>query len=302
MLFCTARLLMDKFYTNDTVLQHIATLLQKHLIPSDYHYIDFSCGENHFASLLPFKQCTCIDIDPPTTCKGTVTKQDWFSIKPSNVITANYVIGLNPPFGNSGSLAKKFVQHAFLFEPDYLVLILPKTRWTIQGYRVLERVTLEDASFHLPCGKAFQWPTTLWILKRDDTILVPNIQQEHTKKSNSGMFIYTRKMKDNASCIAIRRAGRSAGKQTYIIHKNGILYYDGKKFTSCKEYKHKVEGECFLKITFHCEFDMYKSKQVIKDLYDAMTKQRPNQSSASHVPYISLDQVKQVMQQVYGHC
>ena len=46
------------------------------------------------------------------------------------------VIGLNPPFGKNNSLAKMFVDHAAVFQPAIIILIVPPATPIPQGYVV----------------------------------------------------------------------------------------------------------------------------------------------------------------------
>jgi hypothetical protein len=52
------------------------------------------------------------------------------------------VIGLNPPFGAKGRLAKQFCDHAISFQPRLLVLIIPESSGfnpESKGYTLLHR-------------------------------------------------------------------------------------------------------------------------------------------------------------------
>ena len=56
------------------------------------------------------------------------------------------VIGLNPPFGKNNMLATKFVQHAALFLPRVIVLIVPPQTPIPHGYTVMyeDHQTMSD--------------------------------------------------------------------------------------------------------------------------------------------------------------
>lgn len=59
-------------------------------------FVDFSCGKNDFAPLLPCKSiCYEIAHVPGTIC------QDWFTV---SKLPKNIIIGLNPPFGYQGQV------------------------------------------------------------------------------------------------------------------------------------------------------------------------------------------------------
>lgn len=139
-------LLLDKFYTKDSVLSEIANSLEGEVNPSDWFFLDFSAGNNHFAMFLQDKGfgTVSIDIDPSPEHANKVHVNDWLLCRrKGNVIDfgrdsktpASHIvlpdqklcIGLNPPFGIRFRLGIKFIEHALTFEPDMLVLIVPVT-------------------------------------------------------------------------------------------------------------------------------------------------------------------------------
>lgn len=62
------------------------------------------------------------------------------------------MIGLNPPFGKNGTLAKAFLEQAARFDPAIFVLIVPPATFIPPGYAI----DFEDKSVMSdrwePCG------------------------------------------------------------------------------------------------------------------------------------------------------
>lgn len=56
------------------------------------------------------------------------------------------VIGLNPPFGKNNQLARRFVEHAAIFHPRVIVLIVPPGTPIPDGYIVMyeDQTTMHD--------------------------------------------------------------------------------------------------------------------------------------------------------------
>jgi hypothetical protein len=142
-------------------LKEIAELVRP-LLHQDITFVDFACGKNDFAPLLG---CSFQSFDILPAPQSTT--QDWFTV---NELPDNIAIGLNPPFGYQGSLAKEFIQHALKFQPIYLFLILPNMRWSPPGYEeILSRELPEDAFYDPDTNKTFkEICTSFKIFKRSN--------------------------------------------------------------------------------------------------------------------------------------
>lgn len=71
-----------------------------------------------------------------------------------------------------GKTAKKFVQHAISFDPQYLFLILPNMKWTPSNYEIIYMEELpENAFYDSITGKNYkEICTTFKIFKKIDKL------------------------------------------------------------------------------------------------------------------------------------
>jgi len=245
---------MDKFYTKTPILDKSSGLILEVIekCKEEVCFIDFSCGNNYLCNILSKQgvKCFSYDIDPPKNMDAdNVITCDWLTVKPHNI--GNCVIGINPPFGKNGTEARKFVDHALLFKPLFIVLILPKIRWKIHGYTLMHSEQLDVNSFYIPDGKDFSWPTTLLLLSRNVDSGLRTFIAKSKKNAKLDVDI-TRKWKNGftGNMAIIRRAGRNAGHQSYVVSGDSIIYRSNGqwKVTEWTQNKHSVEGDCFLKI------------------------------------------------------
>jgi hypothetical protein len=119
---------IDCYYTKLEILKYIAKKVKPY-INNDVTFVDFACGKNEFAPLLKCKYIS-FDIVP----YPGVTVQDWLTV---DNLPNRLIIGLNPPFGYQGNLARQFILHALTFNPLYLFLILPNMKWTPNNYEAI---------------------------------------------------------------------------------------------------------------------------------------------------------------------
>jgi len=201
----------DKFYTKS----HIAKSLVDNLDISKYDLIiEPSAGNGSFFNIIESDKKIGMDIFPEC---DNIIKMDWFEYKPDTKFKKILIIG-NPPFGNQGSLALKFIKKCDEIEADTIAFILPKSfkkdtykRKIPSNYNLISEIdlhddsfTLENKNYNVPC--VFQvWERTS--IKRVDEILrttSPYIR--FVKKSESPDY-------------AFRRVGFYAGK-IYIDYLN----------------------------------------------------------------------------------
>lgn len=174
-------------------------------------FIDFSCGKNEFVPLLSCKT-VAYDISP---CEGGII-QDWLTV--SNV-PENAIIGLNPPFGYQGRVAKEFIEHGLKFSPKYLFLILPNMRWKPPGYEIIYEEDLPDDSYYEPISnKTFkEISTTFFIFKRSPPNYVITKPKSNRTNIIPGIHI-TRKWPPKVETyVILRRVGRNTTKQFYCV-------------------------------------------------------------------------------------
>ena len=175
----------EDYYTRIHVLKEIADLVDTLVPRSARRYFDFSAGDGQFANLLLERSFTIagqVDLFP-RCCD--VLQQDFLQTSPRDDVD---IIGLNPPFGKQGVLAKQFVRQAEVWQASYIVLILPArlrgTFW-IHEYDVLHSQPISRNAFFRPSrpNVSIHVPTTLWILQRRigsvaklATFVRPNLQ------------------------------------------------------------------------------------------------------------------------------
>lgn len=165
----------DSYFTKKEILSQIALWVAPFVKENDL-FVDFSCGSNEFAPLLNC-QCICYDI---VLVPGGI-QQDWLTV---HELPKDAIIGLNPPFGYQGQLARKFVQHALTFAPAYLFLILPNKRWNIQGYETMFERELPNNAFYNPLsGKTYyEISTTFYVYKKTKGTGIPMIKSSSRTK------------------------------------------------------------------------------------------------------------------------
>ncbi len=147
-----------RFFTTPSLLSSIARiLLQRKIITKHDTFVDFSAGHNDFGGLLGLSRWVGFDIYPPKSRQHPdhFRRVNWFNV---TRLPQNCIIGLNPPFGQNGSFAIEFLDHAMrVHKPKLLVCILPgNTPWQKTakeaGYELMS--SLNDlcggASFYIP--------------------------------------------------------------------------------------------------------------------------------------------------------
>ena len=224
----------DDYYTHGDLLRRIVNDMDQCIPNHTRRYFDFSAGDGRFAEMLANRSFTIagqVDLFPQ---HASVSKEDFLSMEPKVNID---VIGLNPPFGKQGTLAKQFVRCAEQWNATFMVLILPArlrgTFW-IHQYRVVHTYAIPPKSFFRPRNnhKRLTVPTSLWILeKRVDAIAKLATYVRPDVRTPEGVTMLPRTRPWNAAVnLAIRLMGARAGKDILFLQgtrwrvmRNGVL-------------------------------------------------------------------------------
>jgi hypothetical protein len=260
---------LDSYYTKPEVLKHIASvvapLLQK--LGGDLVFVDFACGDNSFCPLLNCKTIS-YDIASIATRNGGIMR-DWLTV---DELPEKLVIGLNPPFGYQGSVAKKFIEHALKFKPVYMFLILPNIRWKPQNYILVHQEPLADNSFYDPITKKTfrEISTTFNIFEyTSDIKLVTNITA--LPEILTGVEI-TRKWTKRYPYVILRRVGRNTTKQFYCgVSDDEHCYIEKSVVFMAKTWEqteHSIKTDYFLKVYFNESVSLQKLIELCNLIYN----------------------------------
>ena len=196
-------------------------------------YFDFSAGDGRFSEILRSKNFHIagqVDIHPRS---DAVSKEDFLSLAPKTNID---IIGLNPPFGKQGTMAKEFVRRVVSWNAAFMVLILPArlrgTFW-VDNYRVLHTRSLPPKSFYRPGSKKrLTVPTSLWVLQRTpETVAKLATYVRPNLRTPEGVILLPRTRQWNSRVnLMVRTMGVRAGRdilflqgQKWHVVRNGIL-------------------------------------------------------------------------------
>jgi hypothetical protein len=227
---------VDAFFTRATVLARIADDVRA-VVEPDWTFVDFSCGTNEFA---PSLGCAFYSFDAsPAANKTNFTCADWFSVESQDFGAPDcekLAIGLNPPFGYQGTLARSFVEYALTFRPNVLVLILPSLiRWSVSGYvmhmqRHLSKDSFYDPSTNKVCKEiSAQFMILRKIDPRGSAGKTVTISKVKSAPKLPGVTLTRDWSRRSYPLLIIRRVGRHAGQQFYCAtsdQKNAWAYVD----------------------------------------------------------------------------
>lgn len=197
---------LDKFYTKSGVAQTCLAHLE---LQRYARIIEPSAGAGAFSTPLQKARpglVVALDLAPET---ADITPHDWFDYR-RNLPKPTLVVG-NPPFGQQGALAMRFINHAFeTVEAETVAFILPRSfrKASVQN-RVFRNATLTYEivlprnSFEL-AGDDYEISTVFQIWERSceprPTVTLP---------TTSPYFQFTKK--DEPHDFAVRRVGGRAG-------------------------------------------------------------------------------------------
>lgn len=154
---------LDKFYTKT----EIAELCLSHLNLKEYDIIiEPSAGAGAFSNLI--ENCYTYDIHPEN---NTITQADWLLLNKEQFLNKKCLVIGNPPFGNNGSLALKFIKESAKFAQT-IAFILPKgfKKSSVKervptNYHLIREIDLPSDSFTL-VGANYAVPCVFQIWER----------------------------------------------------------------------------------------------------------------------------------------
>jgi hypothetical protein len=194
----------DKFYTKVDVAKQLITLLNL-----DYFdiIIEPSAGDGSFSNNIEHHNLIAIDIAPEN---DNILKMNWFDFNIDYVDKKILIIG-NPPFGNQGGLAIRFIMKADELKADTIAFILPKSfkKESIKNriplnYHLIQEIDLNDNSFEL-MGIEYSVPCIFQIWKRSDIL-----RMKTAKRTTSHLIEFVSKLENPDYCF--RRVGFYAGR------------------------------------------------------------------------------------------
>lgn len=216
----------DKFYTK----KDIVIDLIKNIDLTFYDVIiEPSAGNGSFSDLIP--NIVAMDIEPENS---NIIKQDWFTYERKDKKKC-LVIG-NPPFGNQGSLAMKFIKKAIELNVDTIAFILPKSfkKDSVKSkidpyYHISLEKDLSDNSFLLE-GVSYDVPCVFQIWNKKDFK-----REIEELPLTIDLFDFVKKCENPD--ISFRRVGFYAGKVYDDVDKSEQSHYFIKSKIDIEELK-----------------------------------------------------------------
>jgi len=200
----------DKFYTKEGLAK---SLIGKIDLSRYGLIIEPSAGSGAFSRNMQ-GNVLALDIDP----EGTgILKQDWLEYELPEGFAEDVIVIGNPPFGNQGALALKFIKKSASLGAAAIAFILPKSfkKESVQNkvpsmYHLAMEIDLDEASFELE-GKPYSVPCVFQVWERKS-----QKREIRTLKSTSELFSFVKKA--DAHDFAFRRVGFYAGRTYSDTH------------------------------------------------------------------------------------
>ncbi|KAI3673839.1 hypothetical protein L6452_39969 [Arctium lappa] len=155
-----------RHFTKVEKLEKIIDKLQWYVEDGDT-VVDFCCGANDFSCIIKKRldemgkrRCSYknYDITQPKN-DFNFEKRDWMTVAPKELPRGSRLImGINPPFGKSASLANQFIEKALRFKPKILILIVPPETERLDSEEQKLRYDLIWEDVKLLAGKSFYLP------------------------------------------------------------------------------------------------------------------------------------------------
>jgi len=217
----------DQFFTPPDTAAHCLKRIAEHIDTlSVATWVEPSAGDGVFVRALhATATATCIAMDIEPRSEG-ILKQEFLSWRPppEEVVTGPVVVFGNPPFGNRGNLALRFINHSFTFA-DHVAFILPPlfdsdgkgvpcTR--VQGGRLIHSETLRT-QFVYPDDKKIKINCIFQIWTRHDTTsspLIHNNKNKNKNNSNDSFHIYS--LSDGGTPSSTRNKSKLHSCDVYV--------------------------------------------------------------------------------------
>ena len=195
----------DKFYTKQEAVEMVLSMVD---ISEFDAVIEPSAGNGSFSRLISHNMLISLDIAPEA--EG-ISMQDWLEFDPSVITGMKVLVIGNPPFGNQGSLAMKFIKKSVEIGAECIAFILPKSfkKDSVKNkvparYWLEKEIDLEEKSFTLN-GSDYDVPCVfqIWRLGNSD-------REIKVLKKETDLFEFVKK--DRPHDMAFRRVGFYAGR------------------------------------------------------------------------------------------
>lgn len=225
----------DKFYTKGDVAIKLIELVDL----SKYDcVIEPSAGSGSFSKNIKHKNLISLDIEPED---DNIIKMDWFDFKFEK--SGKVLVIGNPPFGNQGSLALKFINKCDELIVDTIAFILPKSfkKETFKNkipdfYHLSIEVDLDDDSYTL-LDNNYSVPSVFQIWERKSFV-----REKFKLKTKSDLIEFVKKS-DNPD-YSFRRVGFYAGMiYDEINEKSEQSHYFIKSNSEIKEFLKNYKWE-----------------------------------------------------------
>jgi hypothetical protein len=195
----------DKFYTKERVA---IDLISKIDLSKYDCVIEPSAGNGSFSRNIKHKNLISLDIEPEDDI--SIIKMDWFDFKYDK--PGRFIVIGNPPFGNQGSLAMRFIKKCDELGADTIAFILPKsfkknsTKNKIPDtYKLSLEFDIPEDSFTL-MDKDYSVPSIFQVWER----LPLGEKREKVELRKTSEFINFVKKTENPD-YSFRRVGFNAG-------------------------------------------------------------------------------------------
>jgi hypothetical protein len=200
---------LDKFYTKPEVVDICYKAIKKNLdINKNDLIIEPSAGNGAFLSSIKKLSINnkFFDIRPE---HNEIHKQNFLKYKENSDDKKLHIIG-NPPFGNKGSNAIKFIKHSSLLNAQSISFILPisfkkdsfRKSFPLQYHLIYEERLPENAFIYEESTKNIKTVFQIWVKKSYN-------RREGTKEKPKEWYTFVKKPECD---LTIRRVGFSVGR------------------------------------------------------------------------------------------
>jgi hypothetical protein len=284
---------LDAYYTKESVVNEIVSHpIFSQLVQEIGCVVDCSAGDDRFANAIKRSNSAVttlsFDINPMSE---SVTRRDWFDV---STLPANYILGLNPPFGRQSSGIIKFIRHALSVNPPAAIVMIHPTNdcVTPSGYEELLNFKLQSHAFvRNSNGSPFDFPCDVTFMKRlqgVETHSFAGVNKRPKESSTLEWVRYTRvgNLSDRHRLL-VRRTGANFLRTAYIVRKTKpeFMVIEG-HVRACSEFKHNVNSEVFFKFEIldqTIDIQSLACALTTCDRLDSDKQKRPPSTTNEHV-------------------